>query len=86
MLAQKVLGDGICQDHANNPECGFDLGDCCKPKSDKSQCLLCICWLHNFEFPEIGSKDCSHPKYIGNKVCNDHLNNAECGLDGFDCC
>ena len=31
--------------------------------------------------------DCPGPlEWIGNDVCNDEVNNAECNFDGGDCC
>ena len=32
------------------------------------------------------SKDCSNGALLGNGVCNDETNNAECNFDGGDCC
>ena len=37
------LGDGFCQDEANNDICNFDNGDCCKTFVKKSFCQECLC-------------------------------------------
>ena len=79
------MGDNICQDFVNNDECGFDLGDCCKPNADLD-CTSCICWLHDFEWPDQGNRDCYDKKSIGNHICQDEFNIDQCGLDGYDCC
>ena len=47
------IGDGICHDFLNRPECGFDGGDCCMKDliaSDESDvhklktCFGCMCY------------------------------------------
>ena len=30
-------------------------------------------------------KDCPHTELVGNGVCNDESNNADCNFDGGDC-
>ena len=40
-----MIGDLICDDWPNTPECEFDGQDCCNSNSDFSQCLNCEC-LH----------------------------------------
>ena len=35
----RILGDGFCDDDANNKECNFDNGDCCV--SDESSFRFC---------------------------------------------
>ena len=38
------LGDGVCDDDANNPECNFDNGDCClNTQASKQYCTQCLC-------------------------------------------
>ena len=39
----KAVGDGYCDDGCNNPDCGYDGGDCCGPNVDKRYCLYCEC-------------------------------------------
>ena len=39
-----VLGDGICSDLYNTPDCNFDGGDCCSPNSIMMFCDLCQCF------------------------------------------
>ena len=73
------MGDNLCHNLINHVECGFDLGDCCKGKDG-------ICWLHDLEWPEEGTKNCSDRKSIRNGICEDDLNIVDCGLDGYDCC
>ena len=40
-----IIGNLICDDDTNIPECGYDLGDCCYTNSKKSSCSACICHL-----------------------------------------
>ena len=43
--------------------------------------------VHQFErFLFFISKDCTNGRLIGNGICNDETNNAECNFDGGDCC
>lgn len=35
-----LVSDGICQDVVNNPDCGWDGGDCCDPFFDTTSCTL----------------------------------------------
>ena len=40
------LGDGICQDYNNAPQCDYDHGDCCLPRLpnfEDEKCCLCEC-------------------------------------------
>ena len=38
-------GDNFCDDENNNPECGFDGGDCCDNDGEgwDNYCSLCEC-------------------------------------------
>ena len=38
-----MIGDGLCHDVNNNPECEYDGGDCCGPSVDTSYCTECMC-------------------------------------------
>ena len=40
------IGNLICEDESNVPECGFDGGDCCLKNSVKSNCTICNCHLN----------------------------------------
>ena len=42
------LGDGICQDYNNVPQCDHDHGDCCTPNPDLNCCLCCCKALNLF--------------------------------------
>ena len=46
-LWKKYVGDGICDDYFNTPECEFDGGDCCSPSLVivSQSCWKCVC--HN---------------------------------------
>ena len=37
------VGDGICQDEVNIPQCAFDAGDCCQQNTGLS-CQNCTCY------------------------------------------
>ena len=37
------LGDGICQDYNNSPQCDYDHGDCCTPNDVLEKCCICQC-------------------------------------------
>ena len=82
------LGDGFCDDDANNEICDFDKGDCCNAKTDRSICSECFC----FATPN-PSPDCEEwyscweeSGYTGDGICDDTLNTIECYFDGGDCC
>ena len=42
-----LLGDGYCDDEANNENCNFDGGDCCGPCINTKYCIECECLLTN---------------------------------------
>ena len=42
-----IVGNGICDDVTNNPNCNFDGGDCCSPNSDMTFCTFCLCLNEN---------------------------------------
>ena len=46
-LKAENIGDGICHDYLNRPDCGFDGGDCCL-KGSVANCL--IIWKLQKEF------------------------------------
>ena len=39
-----------------------------------------------YRFILLCSADCSHSFLIGDGMCNDETNNADCNYDGGDCC
>ena len=39
------MGNGRCNDFANNKECGYDGGDCCAEGSNFDYCSECECIL-----------------------------------------
>ena len=41
----EFVGDGYCDDEANNEICYYDLNDCCKMDTDKTQCSNCTCLI-----------------------------------------
>ena len=51
----KLVGDGICDDNTNTPECAFDGGDCCRKDTVKDLCTDCKCHLDQ-TLEEISSK------------------------------
>ena len=40
-----MVGNGRCNDFANNKECGYDGGDCCLDGSNFDYCSECECIL-----------------------------------------
>ena len=42
------IGDGYCDDDANNLECNFDGGDCCGDDAITDYCLECQCLELNY--------------------------------------
>ena len=48
------IGDNVCHDYLNRPECGFDEGDCCQTdviEDEQSTCYSCYCY---------GSEECKY--------------------------
>jgi len=83
------IGDSLCDDQNNNPECDFDGGDCCQEDAADgwdNYCQICKC----FDFPETtqapDGSNCVAPHWFGDNICDDENNNSECGYDGGDCC
>ena len=54
-------GDNFCDDENNNPECGFDGGDCCDNTGEgwDNYCSLCEC----LEMPETTEAPTEEPWY-----------------------
>ena len=75
-----MVGDGFCNDETNNPECNYDGGDCCGSCVVKQYCSDCECLGG-----ENTGNDLSSPS-IGDGICHDDNNIADCNYDGLDCC
>ena len=74
-----LVGNGLCNDETNNPDCNYDGGDCCAMNANTNSCSECVC--HLIETCAAGY----HP-LVGNGFCNDDTNIAECNYDDGDCC
>ena len=76
------LGDGYCDDEANNEACQFDKGDCCLLDSEsKKYCNECLCKVK--EEP----KTCNVSlRILGDNICDDSANIEACEFDKGDCC
>ena len=74
-----MIGDGYCNDEANNADCDFDGGDCCGSCINTDFCSNCTC---------IGDTVVNEIKnpLVGDGYCNDEANTAGCNYDGGDCC
>lgn len=77
-----MLGNDVCDAKCNNPQCGYDFGDCDSiPTVEMSM---------QEKVMELSQKDeeCNEhcPHYlIGDHRCNEECNIAECGFDAGDC-
>ena len=47
----ELIGNGLCNDEANNAECNYDGGDCCGACVNTEYCTECVC--HEGEEPAI---------------------------------
>ena len=74
------VGNGFCNDDTNIAECEFDGGDCCGYNITSEDCTDCTCF-----HLETCLAGVTHA-FIGDGVCNDETNMAECDYDGGDCC
>jgi hypothetical protein len=79
-ITNPFVGNNICNDETNNLNCNYDNGDCCGYSINSEYCTECTCF-HN----ETCSAGVTHA-FVGDGVCNDETNIAECGYDGLDCC
>ena len=75
-----MVGDGICNDFTNIAECHYDGGDCCGYNLTSEHCTDCTCFHQ-----ETCLAGLTHA-FVGDGVCNDNTNIAECDYDGGDCC
>ena len=89
------LGDGYCDESANNAQCNYDNGDCCESSCDDS-----LTWEdfdgNDYSGYSCGSNgynclpDCNvdHKHYLGDGYCDKTggYNSLECNYDNGDCC
>ena len=71
-----MVGNGFCNDEANNENCNYDNGDCCG----------CVVTNHCVECACLDANNTVQNALVGDGVCNDEINNVECSFDGGDCC
>ncbi len=70
------LGDGLCDEHLDRPDCCFDLGDC-------QDCQ--DCYNHDIADHQCLTCPVVHFGLLDDGFCDVHLFNADCCLDGSDC-
>jgi hypothetical protein len=81
-----MVGDGVCNDESNNPECSYDGGDCCSNPDGYCDDVK------NNEACFFDGGDCCGSNVNGNQGwiadgwCDDINNNLACAYDGGDCC
>ena len=90
-LVEPLVGDGYCDDEANNAECDYDLDDCCQLESDRNSCTNCTCLVDNDQLVKIQDDFCQTPydalNYdLGDGFCDLDLNTKEYFFDIGDCC
>ncbi len=91
-VVQDLLGNGICQDIFNIPECGYDHGDCClaNPLCGGLDCFACLCHVTEESYCNCDGQESYSYKllegHIGSGQCNGALNHPGCWYDGGDCC
>ena len=73
------VGDGSCDDEANNAGCHFDGGDCCGLDASYLRCDACLCYPHE-------TCTANPIELIADGICDDETNNEDCNYDGGDCC
>ena len=90
---EPLVGDGYCDDEANNVECDYDLDDCCQAESDRSSCTNCTCWIDNDQLELIKADFCQKQNPLGalyldlgDGYCDLDLNTKEYLFDIGDCC
>ena len=81
IVLHPMVGDGLCNDEANHPECNYDGGDCCGACVVKQYCSDCECLSGDYA----GNGVLKSPS-IGDGICHDENNIAACEFDGGDCC
>ena len=75
-----LVGNGFCDDDTNIVECEYDGGDCCGYNITSEHCTECTCFHR-----ETCLAGVTHA-FVGDGVCNEETNIAECDYDGLDCC
>ena len=90
-LVEPLVGDGYCDDEANNVECDYDLDDCCQAESVRNSCTNCTCWVDNDQLEWIQADFCQNPHRaqnydLGDGFCDMDLNTKEYFFDIGDCC
>ncbi len=78
-LVQKYIGDGYCDDIFNLDltDCLFDGGDCCGSNVNTMFCDHCQCLEDVLQLDE----SCIYQHGLGNGICEDFANIAECEFD-----
>ena len=80
-----LIGDGYCDDEANNENCNYDSEDCCDYQTDRIACQDCFCFVPEIDLQPI-CKDSLYVPFLGDGDCNLQLNNVEHYFDVGDCC
>ena len=75
-----MVGDGICNDETNIAGCNYDGGDCCGYNINSEHCTECTCFHQETCLAGMTQF------LVGDGICNDETNIAECNYDGGDCC
>ena len=73
------IGNGYCNDEANNPDCYYDGGDCCKISVNTDYCSECKCYHEETCIAGMNP-------LVQDGFCHDETNNEACNFDGGDCC
>ena len=81
-----LIGDMVCDDELNTPECAYDWDDCCNPDSDLTNfCTDCECKAKddfNFQAP-VDPQVCD---VEADWTCEADKNVEACNYDHGDCC
>ena len=56
------IGDGSCDDEANNADCNYDGGDCCLECMDTSLCSECLCHDRGAPINDTSCSKCSYAR------------------------
>ncbi|CAN0381637.1 unnamed protein product, partial [Scytosiphon promiscuus] len=86
------LSDGFCDSATNNPDCGYDGGDCCECTCVDGPWFSCSSIGFNCLDPACPDEDASpypnctgHFNWLNDGWCDPETNNRACGYDGGDC-
>ena len=86
-LVEPLVGDGYCDDAANNAVCDFDLNDCCTLQSERNQCHNCTCYVTSEQMEAIKEDNCPEMlPNLGDGICDLSFNRKEFFFDIGDCC